>query len=104
MATADGFVVRHGLVQYRPSQLRKYSRDGLCEVCDRAPRGKPILLFDHCHAHGWIRGLVCNWCNDEIGFYENGREPSLGYRYLDRILKFLRNCPGCHAGEGKRAG
>ena len=101
MTTADGFVARHGPMQYKPYKLRKYSRDGLCEVCNQTPRGgKPILLFDHCHAHGWVRGLLCNWCNDEIGFHENGRGIGMGYaKYLDRILEYLHNCPGCHAGE-----
>lgn len=105
MATADGFVIRHGLVQYRPSQLRKYSRDGLCEICDWPPTGKPILLFDHCHTHGWIRGLICNICNDLVGCLETGRNhwrlltPSL----VAQLSAYRRNCPDCRDSEAASA-
>jgi hypothetical protein len=94
--TADGFVTRHGLVQYKPWRLRKYSREGLCEICDRPPSGKPVLLFDHCHAHGWIRGLICNWCNDRAGYVENGRKTGfLPLGFLEQFSEYRRNCPDC---------
>ena len=57
MTAADGFVARHGLVQYKPHTLRKYPRDGLCEICGRPPIGKPVLLFDHCPRDGDNSGM-----------------------------------------------
>jgi hypothetical protein len=40
----------------------------------RRENGKrqPALLFDHCHIHGWIRGLVCNSCNTLLGQIDRG--------------------------------
>jgi len=96
-----GFIGRHGLVRYKPTLGRKYPRDGLCEVCNRPPtRAKPILLFDHCHLHGWVRGLVCSMCNDGLGFLENGRELKNVYATLaTRLAKFRLNCPDCRMEE-----
>ena len=100
MTAEDGFVARHGLVQYRPSQLRKYSRDGVCEICGYPPSGKPMLVFDHCHEHGWIRGLICNYCNDQVGWIENRWTNYEVYEHVVlRFPKWRRNCPDCRAGE-----
>jgi hypothetical protein len=33
------------------------------------------LVFDHCHAHGWVRGLVCVPCNNRLMHIETGLRP-----------------------------
>ena len=101
MTTADGFVIRHGLVQYKPYQLRKYSRDGLCEICGMPPYsgGKPTLLFDHCHDHGWVRGLLCNVCNDQVAFIENGWRRIINKWVSSRFPEYRLNCPDCRDSE-----
>ena len=98
---ALGFVARYGLVRYTPVLGRKYSRGGVCEICGRTPElGKPYLLFDHCHDHGWTRGLICNWCNDQLGFFENGQvsRPAFHARLIPRLEEYRRNCPDCRCG------
>lgn len=100
---SGGFVVRSGFVQYSPYRLRKYSRDGLCEICGRPPSGKPILLFDHCHRHGWVRGLICNWCNIQAGYVENDQSRRALSYFLQRFPEYRRNCPDCRAGEADPA-
>lgn len=98
-SATGGFVARHGLVKYRPTLGRQYPRHGVCEICGRPPVGKPHLLFEHCHAHGWVRGLVCNWCNDNLGFLENGQTSRAAYRadLLPKLTEYRRNCPDCPA-------
>lgn len=32
----------------------------LCEACGTRP-GTPVT--DHCHKHGWVRGILCGRCN-----------------------------------------
>lgn len=103
MTAGEGFVARHGLVQYKPYRLRKYSRQGLCEICGSAPLGKPMLLFDHCHEHGWIRGLICNCCNDQVAFIENGWKRRIRLEVTSRYPEYRRNCPDCRAGDIKSA-
>lgn len=103
MTTVDGFVIRHGFVKYKPYQLRKYARDGLCEICGGPPGGKPMLLFDHCHAHGWVRGLICNYCNDHVGFIENGWNRYLRDIVLERFPEYRNNCPDCCDSEADSA-
>jgi Recombination endonuclease VII len=99
------FIARFGLVQFTKHLGKRYPRDGLCEICgltgaevaaerwrDEIPgdyryphMGK--LQFDHCHDHGWVRGLLCLPCN-------NGAENQSGH--IDpKIIAYRGNCPDC---------
>jgi hypothetical protein len=107
------FIAEHGLVQYH-SRL-DYQRDGLCEIAGCADlragfaskpgsrRGWNVsesrdspLHFDHCHAHGWIRGLVCASCNsvtrhlDRHGYLLRYRAP-----LREAYRRHLNQCPDC---------
>jgi hypothetical protein len=46
------------------------------------------VYWDHCHAHGFVRGPVCASCNT----YEGG-----GYRFIHRpgAVRHLLLCDGC---------
>lgn len=33
------------------------------------------LVRDHCHLTGFIRGILCEQCNNYIGFYEKWKLP-----------------------------
>jgi hypothetical protein len=56
---------------------QKYERNahhfgyGTCPVCQRDGER---LITDHCHAHGWIRGQICEGCNQMIR-HEERRHP-----------------------------
>ena len=46
--------------------------DGKCEICGSSPeRG---LVFDHDHASGEIRGLLCGNCNTGLGLFKDNNE------------------------------
>jgi hypothetical protein len=97
-AVDGGFIGRHGLVKYRPTLGRRFARGALCEVCNSPPRRGMFLMFDHCHAHGWVRGLICKYCNDALGFFENGHVEHLKYvEFLAEFTEYRRKCPDCAA-------
>lgn len=59
------------------------------------PYTAAVLVREHCHAHGWIRGLTCQSCNNTIALAENqGIMPSSAAQAA-RIRSYLANCPGC---------
>lgn len=37
-----------------------------CAVCDR----ETVLVVDHCHTSGRVRGLLCHRCNTSLGWLE----------------------------------
>ena len=97
------FVDRYGAVRWTPHLGRRYPRDGACEVCGRTPaelaaeyaedRNKHlgVLMFDHCHAHGWVRGLLCLGCNNDMVLFDKG----LPAASSPRRTAYARNCPDC---------
>ncbi|WP_331756775.1 endonuclease domain-containing protein [Streptomyces sp. NBC_01506] len=103
------FIDQYGLVPYKPWQLARYSREGACEACGassddvaaryaedgyRAAACSVRLNFDHCHAHGWIRGRLCTACNTEMS-------TAVRVGWLHRsprrevFLAHLGKCPDC---------
>lgn len=102
------FVDRYGAVRWTPHLGRRYPRDGACEVCGRTPvelaaeyaedRNKHlgVLMFDHCHAHGWVRGMLCLGCNNAMVLYDKGsRRWRPGWQ--ERYAAHAAACPGCLA-------
>jgi hypothetical protein len=61
------------------------------------------LMFDHCHVHGWVRGLACHDCNVLLGVADAGRLAAGDSPWAPAVLAFRRNCPDCRAldDEGK---
>lgn len=102
------FLDEYGLVQYQERELARYSREGACEVCGisaadlterystdgyRPAPASIRLNFDHCHAHGWIRGRLCTRCNTEMSLsVRMGLERS---RRAPQYLAHLAKCPDC---------
>jgi hypothetical protein len=60
------------------------AQGGKCLICgiDR-PRGNKSWHVDHDHATGKVRGLLCNYCNPRLGWYESHKED---------IERYLKNC------------
>lgn len=100
-----GFVERFGHIQYgqlisgpRPIWLREHLNYSSCEIdraCPVSPRAP--LVPDHCHVHGWIRGVVCVAHNVRLGQID-------AVRAIDGVVAdfsrtpygaHLDNCPGC---------
>lgn len=47
------------------------SQNGKCLICGiDNPRVNKSWHVDHCHKTGKVRGLLCNYCNPRLGFYE----------------------------------
>lgn len=44
---------------------------GSCLICGNTER----LVHDHCHAHGWVRGILCASCNSGMAVADDGRLP-----------------------------
>lgn len=38
-------------------------QDRRCALCGHGRRGRTVLIDDHDHSTGWIRGLLCQQCN-----------------------------------------
>lgn len=75
--TLKRFVEIMGPTQYRtimrkPAYWRiQYAIDASCEIPGCTEAGQyGELVFDHCHLHGWVRGIVCNSHNVRIGHVE----------------------------------
>lgn len=94
-----GFVALYGHVEYRRVMAKKQERLDLlgrstCEVDRR--HGKSDLVFDHCHEHGWVRGIVCQSCNVKLGQLDAARKLD-GIAFVPGNTGFGRiiaNCPG----------
>ena len=61
--------------------LRK--QGGVCAICRKAQSGKKNFAVDHCHETGLVRGLLCDPCNQGIGFLGDN---SVG---VSRALQYL---------------
>ena len=47
-------------------------QEGKCAICGSGESQHPateLLVIDHCHETGKVRGLLCNSCNRGIGFF-----------------------------------
>jgi len=79
----------------------------------------PTYYLDHCHIHGWVRGVICGTCNVLMGWYDRDGKITVyderpqyaviapGYlKYLDlryesyavkeaAFKEYVKNCPEC---------
>lgn len=53
------------------------SQDFKCAICGR-PRSNIRLNIDHCHSTGKVRGLLCPFCNQGLGYFKDN---------IDSLLK-----------------
>lgn len=68
----------------------KTRQGGLCAICGSPPPVKAkrdVLVVDHCHATGAIRGLLCDPCNHMLGSArDNIQTLRSAIRYLEESL------------------
>lgn len=69
--------VKYGVSADFIDELRAKS-GGACAICKRTDRK---LAIDHDHITGRVRGLLCNYCNTGLGWYERNN-PSAVADYL----------------------
>lgn len=61
-------------------------------------RADPKMVFDHCHAHLWIRGLVCDSCNRVMATIDKHfvmPAHAVGYDRRDAYVSYRNRCPDC---------
>lgn len=80
----------------RPETYRRSSvkaAHGECVVCGRDER----LDRDHCHKHGYVRGLVCRRCNIRMRDVDQGRMARTVQAEADRsaLVDHWHKCPDC---------
>ena len=67
-----------------------------CKICeteivfgistkDKMPKGTRRANIDHCHDTGVVRGLLCNQCNQGIGYLQDD------ITLLEEAIKYLAN-------------
>ena len=69
-------------------------QEGKCVICK-----EPVVLerlkknrahIDHCHRTGYVRGLLCRYCNAGLGFFkDNPTNLESAIAYLERAAKNL---------------
>ena len=67
-----------------------------CKICEveivfgistknKMPKGTRRANIDHCHDTGVVRGLLCNQCNQGIGYLQDD------ITLLEEAIKYLAN-------------
>lgn len=76
---------------YRYTKGAAAGRDETCVLCgSRSTR----LVVDHCHEHGYSRGLLCGSCNNRLASLDAGTAAP-----TPREAFYLGNCPECRKAE-----
>lgn len=58
---------KYGLTQESYDRLLA-DQDGRCRTCGTSDPGGKGWCIDHCHKSGGVRALLCNGCNQALGF------------------------------------
>jgi hypothetical protein len=69
---------KYGLTR-RSYETMHAEQGGSCLICGALgklypAKGRDILVVDHCHTTGKVRGLLCTPCNTTIGFMKDDPE------------------------------
>lgn len=74
---------KYGLTLERYNDICK-EQDNKCIICTNPTE---ILVVDHCHKSGNIRGLICFYCNTGLGYFKDEIET------LKRAILYLQKEP-----------
>lgn len=81
----------------QPKRYRSgFPHGPLCEAC----KTDFMLVTDHCHQHGWVRGTLCQQCNFYMSNLDKGKPTIAGglSRLRERMLALAQHwlkCPDC---------
>lgn len=73
-----GLKRRYGL-SLADYDILSLKQGNLCAICGAFPKQ---LVIDHNHETGAIRGLLCQWCNSRVGWFERRRD--IITKYIER--------------------
>ena len=73
------------------SQYERVPPGSACEGCN----ANSMLGLDHCHAHGWTRGVLCMRCNQYAGIIDRQLTPGVSEDRLAALLAVRNRCPDC---------
>jgi Recombination endonuclease VII len=95
--------VKYSQVMNKPQYWRiQVCIKGVCAVAGCGIGGYGALVFDHCHEHGWVRGIVCCAHNYALGQIDAVRR--IPGAVVDLAATeygaILAACPGCAAPLG----
>lgn len=54
-----------------------------CKICGKEHSENKSLHIDHCHKTGKVRGLLCNKCNQGLGFFQDN------INLMKKAIKYL---------------
>ncbi|HUM06391.1 MAG TPA: endonuclease domain-containing protein [Terriglobales bacterium] len=75
-----------------PTYEKMYQlQDGRCAVCGHRQKIKRLAL-DHNHQTGEKRGLLCQWCNDQV-IGSLGTTPETQLRAARALVEYLERPP-----------
>lgn len=66
-------------------------QDGRCAVCRRRQVAKRLAV-DHNHKTGAVRGLLCQWCNEQV-LGSLGRTPEEQLQSAHNLVRYLETPP-----------
>jgi hypothetical protein len=82
----DAYLQRTYHISLEEYNAREAAQHGLCLICLRSPHGRvKLLVVDHNHKSGKVRGLLCSECNTALGlFYDDPKTMLAAVAYLNQ--------------------
>lgn len=88
-AMTDGYLRKTYDIGYDDFQKMFEDQDGKCKICGSegfalVQNQRVLLVVDHCHDSGNVRGLLCHNCNRALGLLQDNIENlKSAVRYLE---------------------
>lgn len=73
----------------RRSIFRAHRSCAICKGKSRSDR----LVIDHCHASGFVRGVLCERCNSWLGVLEGNRSSTSKEKHFRRVQRRYQILP-----------
>lgn len=70
---------KYNFTKEQASKIYYEDRHGNCKICNL----KSVLVVDHCHKKGHVRGLLCKHCNSMLGMAKDNIQT------LENAIKYL---------------